>query len=210
MLKILDLFCGAGGAAVGYSYFPNCEITGIDINPQPNYPFKFIQADALQPPVQLADYDFIHASPPCQGYSITREMNKGHNLVTYPRLIPQVHQLLLTANRPYVIENVVGAPLVDPIMLCGAYFDLPIYRHRLFESNLSLEQLEHTPHSQLSFKTVEVQGHDFRMKDAVDALQIDWMRSIDEIREAIPPAYTKYLAFQLFPQIIAQHTAVPA
>lgn len=132
VLRVLDLFCGAGGAAMGlHRAWPNAEIIGVDINPQPRYPFKFVQADAMTFP--LDGYDFIWASPPFQGYTLMRHMGKSAGLHA-PRLISAVRDRLEGAGVPFVIENVVGSPLRDPLMLCGSMFGLGVRRHRLFES----------------------------------------------------------------------------
>jgi len=132
--RLLDLFCGAGGAAVGY-HRAGFDVVGVDINPQPNYPFEFVQADALDPPVFWDDFDAIHASPPCQAHSTIgkqiRKLGKTEN--EHPDLVPQTREMLKTSGLPYVIENVMGAPLENPIMLCGSSFGLNVRRHRLFE-----------------------------------------------------------------------------
>jgi DNA (cytosine-5)-methyltransferase 1 len=115
---------------MGYFRAGFTEIVGVDIKPQPRYPFTFVQGDATNPPVDLSKFDAIHASPPCQAYSTTQSIyDRDH-----PRLLDAVRALLIQAGLPYVIENVEGAPLLNPIMLCGQMFDLPVYRHRLFES----------------------------------------------------------------------------
>lgn len=143
MPKLLDLFCGAGGAAMGY-HRAGFEVTGVDLNPQKRFPFEFIQADALDYVAQYGwMYDAIHASPPCQAHSqITPDKSKHLDL------IPQTRYWLETLGLPYVIENVYGAKraLREPIMLCGAQFGLKVYRHRLFESNVFLLAHKHYPH----------------------------------------------------------------
>ena len=134
MSSLLDTFCGAGGAAVGYSRAGFTEIVGVDIEPQKNYPFEFIQADALEYLKEHGhEFDAIHASPPCQGYSIMRNLpwNKDRE---YPLLIDPVRELLESINKPWAIENVMGAHLRAG-WLCGTMFELPFYRHRAFETN---------------------------------------------------------------------------
>ena len=135
--RLLDLFCGAGGAGMGYSW-AGFDVVGVDVNPQPNYPFEFHQADALAYP--LDGFDAIHASPPCQAYSRLRRMRPGKY---YPDLVEATRARLVAADRPYAIENVPGAPLLSPLLLCGEYFGLgamcdggwrPLRRHRLFET----------------------------------------------------------------------------
>jgi len=143
--KLLDLFCCAGGAGVGYGR-AGFDVVGIDITPQPRYPFPFIQADALTiDPRFLALFDVIHASPPCQSYSDLAKRNRnGHK---WPRLIEPVREILQRTGLPYVLENVEGAPLNDPLVLCGTMFPkLRVIRHRLFESNVPLLSRAHKPH----------------------------------------------------------------
>ena len=149
MRRLLDLFCGAGGAAVGYHNAGFDEIVGVDIAPQPNYPFDYIQADALE---WLAawghEYDAIHASPPCQGYSIMHNLPwlRGRE---YPLLLLPTLEMLEALGKPYVVENVMGARHGSKTLkkrgleahglkagwLCGTMFGLPFYRHRLFATN---------------------------------------------------------------------------
>ena len=145
--RLLDLFCCAGGAAKGYSD-AGFEVVGVDINPQPNYPFEFIQADVLNMDIGfLQDFDAIHASPPCQSYSDLAKRNR--NADAHPRLIEPVREMLDKSGRPYVIENVEGAPLQNPIVLCGTMFKgLRVIRHRLFEANFPLVAPEHIPHKE--------------------------------------------------------------
>ena len=132
-MKLLDLFCGAGGAAMGYHRAGFDDITGVDIKPMPRYPFKFIQGDALEYlAAHGAEYDVIHASPPCQAYSIMQHAN--HMRKDHPDLVDSVRDALKQTGKPWIIENVPGAPLIDPILLCGLSFGLRVIRHRLFES----------------------------------------------------------------------------
>lgn len=148
---LLDLFCGAGGAAMGY-HRAGFDVIGVDVNPQPRYPFEFVQADVFEYVARVgwAGVDAIHASPPCQAHSVLRRANIG---AEYVDLIPATRDALIASGLPYVIENVPGAPLRDPVVLCGSMFDLwalsgdgercprmmrQLRRHRLFESNVSL------------------------------------------------------------------------
>jgi DNA (cytosine-5)-methyltransferase 1 len=118
--RLLDLFCCAGGASVGYS-MAGFSVVGVDIDFQPNYPFEFIQADALTlDPKFLASFDAIHASPPCQAYSdLAKRNGNGHK---WPRLIEPIRKMLIRSGLPYIIENVDGAPLLHPVVLCGTMF----------------------------------------------------------------------------------------
>ncbi len=149
--KLLDLFCGAGGASMGY-HRAGFEVEGVDIKPQPHYPFKFYRADALE--FSLEGYDVYHASPPCQAYSRLRHLPwlKGKN---YPALIEATRRILGATGKPWVIENVADAPLGQEygyIMLCGwSLAEMPIYRHRLFESNVAMLAPSHRPHPEIIY-----------------------------------------------------------
>ncbi len=181
------------------------DVTGVDIQPQPHYPFRFIQGDALDPPVHLADYDAIHASPPCQGYSVMRNLPwlKGRR---YPLLIPQVRQMLADSERPWIIEGVPGSPLRG-VELCALSFGLNLFRHRWFECNVLLFGPHHVRHPaatagrRLNRKIhrglpVLAAGHQYGKAAISVAMGIDWMTR-DELCQAIPPAYTTYLGAQL-------------
>jgi DNA (cytosine-5)-methyltransferase 1 len=207
--KLLDLYSGAGGAAVGY-HRAGFDVTGVDIRPMPRYPFAFHQADALEFLAEHgSEYDVIHASPPCQGYSVTSSMPW---VPEYPKLIEPVRAALKRTGRPYVIENVPGAPLINPIILCGLMFGLKVFRHRLFETSPFMLGPAHSPHPSgtvtNSFRAyssfdngathISMAGHNFRRTDAVIALggDCDWMTR-DELAEAIPPAFTEYIGRRL-------------
>ena len=144
-LKLLDLFCCAGGSALGY-HRAGFSVTGVDIAHQPNYRFQFIQADALSLDLDfLRQFDAIHASPPCQSYSDLAKRNGNGD--QWPRLIEPVREMLIQADRPWVIENVEGAPLLNPVVLCGTMFPgLRVIRHRLFETNFCMPQPNHISH----------------------------------------------------------------
>lgn len=209
MPRLLDLFSGAGGAAVGYHRAGFDEILGVDNQPQPRYPFSFVQADALEflAGVRPGEFDLIHASPPCQGYSRMRHLPwlKGRE---WPLLIDETRRLLRRSECPYVIENVIGAPLVDPVLLCGSMFGLRVYRHRLFECSEWMMQIPHAQHRETigsgrmlnarakpsASGMVSVIRGDVRA--ARRAMGIEWM-SRDEICEAIPPSYTEWIGRQL-------------
>lgn len=220
-MKLLDLFCCAGGAAAGYAR-AGFEVVGVDIDPQPNYPFAFIQADVLSlDPRFLGWFDAIHASPPCQRYSDLAKRNG--NAADHPDLVAPVRRRLRQSGKPYVIENVEGAPLVDPVMLCGTMFPgLRVLRHRLFETNFPLEAPAHGKHplvytldkrknhyGRLDERTAFVQvtgGGNCSKAAAADAMGIDWMTK-NELNEAIPPAFTHHIGLQLMAHIRAQRIA---
>ena len=157
--RLLDLFCCAGGAGVGYAR-AGFEVIGVDIKEQPNYPLPFVKADALALNRSfLLTFDAIHASPPCQSYSDLAKRNG--NAHEWPRLIEPVREMLKGTGLPYVIENVDGAPLIDPVVLCGTMFpSLRVLRHRLFEANFEIytaaaPQAPESPHvrsSQITFR----------------------------------------------------------
>ncbi|MCK9597477.1 MAG: DNA cytosine methyltransferase [Sphaerochaeta sp.] len=210
--RLLDLFCGAGGAAMGY-HRAGFEVVGVDIKPQPHYPFEFHQADALTYP--LEGFDAYHASPPCQGYSSMRFLGKGAGKA--PKLVTEVRALLVSTGRPYVIENVIGAPLMSPIKLCGSMFGLSVRRHRLFETTVFLlsprcnhglnEIAVYGDHPEDCFihRSGEfIKGGVRRAKDietASQAMGIDWM-DWKEITQAIPPAYTEFIGKYLMQAVM--------
>ena len=217
-MKLLDLFCGAGGAAVGYHRAGFTDITGIDIKPQPRYPYKFIQADALEYLREHGkEYDVIHASPVCKGYSQLSGLWQDRE---YPDDISVLRELLIATGKPYVIENVVGAPLKDYVMLCGSMFGLRVYRHRLFEcnppilispgacnhwakasgNNATINGKRVTPNL-ADFDILTITGHDFILSDARIAMGIDWMQQ-SEISQAVPPVYTEWVGKQMM-EVIA-------
>lgn len=205
--RLLDLFCGAGGAGYGYAQ-AGFDVVGVDIRPQPRFPFQFVQADAMEvlaEPKYLMQFSVIHASPPCQRYTaLQRVARNAHN---HPDLVPQVAEMLRSRNQPYVIENVPGAPLRDPLLLCGEVFGLEVVRHRLFETNRPLfsRGCRHVrggtaTGKYVSFKRATAPGRTQPPRQSHreyrEAMKVDWM-SIRESREAIPPAYTRYLGAQL-------------
>lgn len=216
--KLLDLFCKAGGCSMGY-YKAGFDVEGVDIEAQPNYPFKFTQMDAIEylKTQDLNKFDAIHASPPCQRNSRLKSLSSARNgsykAESYPDLIDPVRNLLDQIGKPYVIENVVGAPMSNAVTLCGTMFGLKVYRHRLFESNIHLWQPAHIPHndrtpsagggvSPKGFISVCGTGGVKGMKaqEIVEywswAMGIDWMNRA-ELAQAIPPAYTEYIGQQL-------------
>lgn len=194
-LKALDLFCKAGGASMGL-HQAGFDVTGVDIEPQPRYPFKFIQGDALTFP--LEGYDFIWASPRCQKFS-TMTMRWGRS-DQHPDQITPIRERLQSFGVPFTIENVPGAPLLNPITLCGSMFSLPLRRHRKFESSFAITHDLRCSHDG---PVVGVYGHagGSSRRDGLsfggvqtwkDAMQIDWMVG-DELAQAIPPSYSKYI-----------------
>lgn len=210
---LLDLFCGAGPAAVGY-HRAGFDVVGVDIAPQPRYPFPFVQGDALSLPAEtLQAFDAVHASPPCQSYSDLAKRNG--NADDWPRLVEPVRDMFDRAGVPSVIENVEGAPLNDPAILCGTMFEgLRVLRHRLFETSFPVLTPPHRRHPLVHTfdkrkrhygKTDErrdfVQvtgGGNCTIEAAHDAMGIDWVRLTKrEINEAIPPAYTEFVGQEL-------------
>lgn len=205
--RLLDLFCGAGGAAVGY-HRAGFDVVGVDIKPQKNYPFEFHQGDAMTFP--LEGFDAIHASPPCQAY-----VQRNKNLVTnHPKLIEPVRRRLVESGKPYVIENVLPEVLLTPWLACGTAFGLALRRHRYFESPWGLSLSRPCHHwgtvAAGDFAAVYARGgkghrHGAGVRDAgpmpakvswSEAMGIDWMEPY-ELSQAIPPAYTEFIGKQL-------------
>lgn len=223
--RLLDLYCGAGGAAVGY-HRAGFDVVGVDIAPQKNYPFSFAQDDALayvtdEVMPALADgvewFDAIHASPPCQAYSMANNVWKRD----HPRLIEATREALIATGLPYVIENVEGARkhLVNPYMICGLALGLNVKRHRLFETNFPLLVPSCPPGHPGDWllvwgHTVQERGHVVRRGPTGntthrkhvgtdrgrEAMGIDWMTR-DELSESIPPAYTELIGHELMAQL---------
>lgn len=198
-LRLLDLYCGAGGAGMGYHRAGFSEIVGVDIHPQPNYPFTFWRRDALSLTYEeLLSFDLITASPPCQAYSRGSALARKRGKV-YPDLIDPTRRMLEAASKPYVIENVLGAPLRPDISLCGTMFGLKVQRHRYFETNirnLGSNLVCNHDGSVVDGDYVTVAGSGGHGRGSFklwqDAMQIDWMTK-DEIRESIPPAFTQHI-----------------
>lgn len=221
-MRILDLFCKAGGCSMGY-HRAGFNVEGVDIEPQPNYPFEFQKMDSIEylQTQDLSRFDAIHASPPCQRFSGIQLLSAARN-GTYKEhadLIEPIRSLLQQAGKPYVIENVVGAPLDDTIMLCGSMFGLKTYRHRIFESNVFMMPPMHEPHrdktppagngiSPKGFISICGTGgvRGMTAKQILEywsmAMGIDWMNR-KELAQAIPPAYTEWIGQQL-KQYLAQ------
>lgn len=223
-MRLLDLFCKAGGAAVGYNRAGFDEIVGVDIQPQARYPFQFILGNALEYLVQHGhEFDAIHASPPCQAFSSMKGM---WNAKPHDDLLTPIRTLLIATDKPYVIENVPGAPMENYIWLCGSMFglgshDAELRRHRWFEIHPAMIWLrppcghhwKSRTNTVLSHggnggsRTVGVYGHSgghsirdntqgFSKEERQQAMGIDWMLG-DELAQAIPPAYTEFIGKRL-------------
>ena len=185
--RLLDLFCGAGGAAVGY-HRAGFDVVGIDIVAQPHYPFEFHRADALDAP-PLDEFDAIHASPPCQHWArVTRWRGRAED---HPDLLAPTLERLRAHGTPFVVENVPEAPIVPTMILCGSMFGLRIRRHRYFVTEPSLFGLT-SPCRHRGLLAFEHKGE----RAYADAMGCEWM-SKTEAREAIPPAYTEFIGTQL-------------
>jgi DNA (cytosine-5)-methyltransferase 1 len=211
---LLDLFCCAGGCSVGY-HRAGFDVVGVDIEPQKNYPFEFIQADVMEwlPEALESGYverfSCIHASPPCQAYSRTKSIHG--NKYDYPDLVKPTRELLIKTGKPYVIENVPDAPLDATLYLCGSMFDLPLIRHRVFETNPTLwmppgpcrcsNLYTNSSADYSSFANgataITVGGHNYPLRDGAIAMGIDWMSSRSELSQAIPPAYSEFIGRQM-------------
>lgn len=220
--RLLDLFSGAGGAGMGY-HLAGFEVVGVDNRPMPRYPFEFHQADALEFVAEHGrEFAAIHASPPCQAHTAMKTM---HNAKEHADLVPETRRLLQATGRPYVIENVVGAPIENGVTLCGSMFglgvgDAELRRHRLFESNVMLlaPTCRHGSrvigiyggHVRNRSRTIGIYGEgvrdsrrkhdkgvdDFTVEDGRVAMGIDWM-TLAELCQAIPPAFTRHIGDQL-------------
>tara|TARA_Y100000310_G_scaffold329844_1_gene400423 strand:- start:1211 stop:1822 length:612 start_codon:yes stop_codon:yes gene_type:complete len=191
--KLLDLFCGAGGASMGY-HRAGFEVEGVDIKPQPHYPFKFHLADALESP--LDGYDAYHASPPCQKFSAMQHIH--NNRQEHLDLITPTRILLEKTGKPYVIENVVGAPLRISLMLCGTMFGLRIPKHRIFESSIDFPLLTLMCNHDDVYDPYHGGEMARREREKLSAvIGVDWFMTRPEVREAIPPAYTEYIGKRL-------------
>ncbi len=231
--RLLDLFCGAGGAAMGY-HRAGFDVVGVDIKPQPHYPFAFVQKDALvylhDPWAWADEFDAIHASPPCQAYSVLRRANPD---AEYPNLIEPTRELLEATELPYVIENVPGAPTRHLIVLCGSMFGLgangrQLRRHRNFELSFPMMSppCQHQgeaigvygggPTGRYTFENGAKKdyynrrgGYQGTIAEKREAMGIDWMNAA-EINQAIPPAYTEFIGRQLLSHVRNDGFGCPA
>ncbi len=209
-MRLLDLFCGAGGAGMGY-HRAGFEFVGVDIKPQKHYPFEFHQADALEYLRDHgAEFDVIHASPPCQKWSVATQ---NENRDKHPDYIDQCRQLMIASGKVYIIENVIAAPLQTSITLCGLMFGLHVFRHRNFEISTMIFQPPHVTHKgkKIGEGYYSVAGGTGRwkswgkitpgimkgtIKECSQAMGIDWMTR-NELVQAIPPAYTEWIGKQI-------------
>lgn len=217
--RLLDLFSGAGGAGMGYGR-AGFDVTGVDIAPQPRYPFAFIQADALEYVAEHGrEYDVLHASPPCQGYSRMLCVTGG---TSKPKLVAETREALRKTGRPYVIENVemAKADMRDWVLLCGTAFGLRVRRHRLFETNPMLPILLPPCHCRNGVRDGVLIGHRLRGqkppgqkvppiftdRELRAAMGVEWM-SMAEMREAIPPIYCELVGQHLLAYLNAPEVA---
>jgi len=210
--RLLDLFCGAGGAAAGYAR-AGFSVFGVDLHPQPTYPFEFEHGDALQVLRLLVDglygetFDAIHASPPCQAFTVYGN-NSNHVRNDHPNLIPATRELLRATGLPYVIENVPHSPLIDPVQICGTGLGVRIRRHRLFETNWPLTGVpcDHGRFTDRIFpgssnrpngRTVMNVG-EYRVPLATqrEVMQMPWS-DLYGISQAVHPSYTEHIGTQL-------------
>lgn len=224
---LLDLFCGAGGAAMGY-HRAGFDVIGVDLEPQPNYPFPFIQRDALEIASLIGGkWAAVHASPPCQAYSTVSAGAKKHHGAEYPDLVAPTRAALIATGLPYVIENVETAPLINPARLCGSSFGLNVRRHRLFETNWMLwsvpcDHAWQTPRFRSLDSRIVAAGRlasvvgvhgstqypgDFALR--CEAMGIDWMTNA-ELTQSIPPAYTEHIGRELLAAIASSSTTQEA
>ena len=203
---LLDLFCGAGGASMGY-HRAGFKVVGVDIDPQPKYPFKFYQADALGFPVD--GFDAVHASPPCQAFSRAGQQWRKTGK-DYPDLLIPTRTKLKDSGKPYVIENVPGAPLINPVVLNGAFFGLKVRRVRLFECSFDIPFFLLPDDAPPPFRmgrpvregleAITPVGHFSNVPYAQQEMEIGWMGQ-KELAQAIPPAYTEFIGRYLMQAI---------
>lgn len=222
---LLDLFCGAGGASMGY-HRAGFDVVGVDIKPQPRYPFPFILGNAidilrrmLQGEKFLAsdgrwygieDFDAIHASPPCQKYTKAGKQWRG-NGKEYPDLIDTTRRLLIETIKPYVIENVPGAPLINPVVLNGGIFSMLVHRVRLFECSFDIPMVlmnQLASPVKMGRKisngdVIQPVGNFSNVTYARKQMEIDWMTR-SELAQAIPPAYTEFIGKHLFSVVLSE------
>lgn len=209
-MRFLDLFCKAGGGAVGYSRAGFDDIVGVDIEPQPRYPFEFVLGDALEYLAEHGhEFDAIHASPPCQWVTLAANQWRCQGRV-YPELLEPTRDALRLVGQPYIIEQPVGQVLINPVLLNGAMFGLRVRRNRYFETSFKmafvlLPQDALPTHFGRPFDARKGEvfypvGHFSGVAEARIAMGIDWMTG-NELSQAIPPAYTEYIGKELLARI---------
>ena len=209
--RMLDMYCAAGGSARGYG-LAGFETTGVDIFDQPNYSGDhFVQGDAIEYlKAHWREFDVVHASPPCQAFTAYKR-RPGH-VAPALNLIPQTREALIETGLPYVIENVPGAPLLDPIRLCGSAFGLDVRRHRLFESSFVMvspgcDHSWQTPRfpqatNRVNLRsTVEVGVYRIPLAEQKRAMGVDWDVTLHELSQMVPPAYARWIGARLMEQI---------
>jgi len=222
---LVDLYCKAGGASMGY-YLAGFDVIGIDIEAQKNYPFPFLQLDAILAlsnlldfrgltfsdgnKYYLADIAAFHASPPCQAYSLAGIQWRKSG-VEYPDLLEPTRELLIKTDKPFVIENVPGAPLNDPVVLNGPMFQMRLRRTRLFETSFQMPLILRPPEEKSNFRMgipvnegdiITPVGHFSNVDYARKVMEIDWMTG-SELTQAIPPKYTKFIGEYLIEETIS-------
>jgi DNA (cytosine-5)-methyltransferase 1 len=232
--RLLDLFSGAGGCAVGY-HRAGFDVVGVDRVDQPRYPFEFVKADALDflsrllagsGPAEMAlgDFDAVAASPPCQAHTALKVMPNARE---HADLVAPTRELLMATGLPYVIENVPGAPLRNPVTICGAAFGLgtdaghDLARHRLFETNfpVMVPPCAHGTrrvlgiygdHARDSRRARRMNEGQYSRPDSLrlgrEAMGIDWM-TWRELVQAIPPAYTEHIGSYLMAALSFERAA---
>lgn len=209
-MRLLDLFSGAGGAAVGY-HRAGWDVTGADVDPQPAYPFEHRVMDWREALEDAPSFDAVHASPPCQGYSWSTRRGREER---WPLLLGDVRDALAATGLPWVIENVPNArrDMRSPVLLCGTMFGLGVIKHRLFESSADLWPSPGHPRCSGMVgrgEAVTVAGHggdsrDFRIARWQEAMGIDWTRSRHDLAEAVPPAFTEWVGTRLMDAALAR------
>ena len=218
--RLLDLYCCAGGAAMGY-HRAGFEVVGVDIAPQPDYPFTFIQGDALEYLTTHGhEYEAVHTSPPCQASCALIKGNQSATAANHVNLIPATRDLLARLDVPTVIENVQGSDLRRDLTLCGEMFNLGVIRHRYFEISVPMQPITHRPHRGRVAGWRHGEWHDgpyFAVygqgggKGSIEqwqqAMGIDWTRDRRSLAEAIPPAYTEFIGGQLLSHLRQQEAA---